>query len=108
MSLAPRRSRTSESLPIPFEIDPLHLAELGLTPRECEVMLWVGEGKRDREIATILGLSPRTVEKHAGHILKKLNVETRTAAANQCRYSLAAKNLSGRPREAANTDPVKK
>jgi DNA-binding CsgD family transcriptional regulator len=56
-----------------------------LTPREAEVMHWIMEGKRDREIAVILGLSPRTVEKHVCHILEKLQVETRTAAANECR-----------------------
>jgi DNA-binding CsgD family transcriptional regulator len=56
-----------------------------LTRRECEVMHWVIEGKRDREIATILGISRRTVEKHVCHILEKLGVETRTAAANECR-----------------------
>ena len=52
-------------------------------------MQWLSEGKRDREIAIILGLSSRTVEKHVGHIIEKLNVETRTAAASQCRYSVA-------------------
>ena len=58
--------------------------EVHLTLRESEVMHWVSEGKRDREIAVILGLSPRTVEKHVCHILEKLQVETRTAAANEC------------------------
>ena len=65
---------------------PAHLAALGLTPRECDVMQWVSEGKRDREIAVILGLSSRTVEKHVCHIFEKLSVETRTAAANHCYY----------------------
>ncbi len=51
-------------------------------------MLWLSEGKRDREIATILGLSPRTVEKHVCHILEKLQVETRTAAVNEWHRSL--------------------
>lgn len=50
-------------------------------------MHWLSKGKRDREIATILSLSSRTVEKHVSHILEKLGVETRTAAANQWRYS---------------------
>jgi hypothetical protein len=49
----------------------------------------VREGKRDSEIAVILGLSSRTVEKHVGHILEKLGVETRTAAVNECHSSLA-------------------
>jgi len=65
-----------------------------LTPREYEVIHWVSEGKRDREIAVILGVSPRTVEKHVGHILEKLGVETRTGAVNECRYSLAHSQTS--------------
>lgn len=59
-----------------------------LTPRELEVIYWVSEGKRDREIAVILGRSPRTIEKHVCHILAKLRVETRTAAVNECYHSL--------------------
>jgi DNA-binding CsgD family transcriptional regulator len=51
-----------------------------LTPREREILCWVAEGKRDSEIATILNLSVRTVEQHVRTCLRKLNVETRTAA----------------------------
>lgn len=61
-------------------------------------MQWLSEGKRDREIALILGLSSRTVEKHVCHIFEKLSVETRTAAANQCRYSIALSARSEPPR----------
>ena len=50
-------------------------------------MHWVSEGKRDREIAIILNLSPRTVEKHLSHILDKFGVETRTGAVNEFRAS---------------------
>lgn len=52
-----------------------------LTPREQEVLHWVRQGKRDREIAVILGTSHRTVHKHVQRILEKLQVETRSAAA---------------------------
>ena len=52
-----------------------------LTTRETEVLHWMAEGKRDGEIATILGIAPRTANKHVEHILGKLGVETRTAAA---------------------------
>lgn len=76
-----------------------HLGELGLTPRECEVMRWITEGKRDREIAIILGLSRRTVEKHATHIFEKLNVETRTAAVRSCQYSYLKKKSASPGRE---------
>jgi DNA-binding CsgD family transcriptional regulator len=53
----------------------------GLTRRQAEVLYWVAEGKTDGEIGTILGVSVRTVQKHVEHILTKLGVETRTAAA---------------------------
>jgi DNA-binding CsgD family transcriptional regulator len=52
----------------------------GLTPRENEVLHWLAHGKTDAEIAALLGLSPRTVQKHLEHIYIKLGVETRTAA----------------------------
>ncbi|KQR61898.1 response regulator [Acidovorax sp. Leaf160] len=52
-----------------------------LTPRETEVLSWIAKGKTNRDIAEILGMSPRTVNKHLEHIFEKLGVETRTAAA---------------------------
>ncbi len=52
-----------------------------LTVRELEVLQWVACGKTNRDIGTILGLSPRTVNKHLEHVYVKLGVETRTAAA---------------------------
>lgn len=52
-----------------------------LTDREGEVLLWVARGKTNRDIADILRVSPRTVNKHLEHIFEKLGVETRTAAA---------------------------
>jgi len=52
-----------------------------LTGRETEVLLWVARGKTNRDIAEILGMSPRTVNKHLEHVFEKLGVETRTAAA---------------------------
>ncbi|WP_395738344.1 LuxR C-terminal-related transcriptional regulator [Prosthecobacter sp.] len=61
------------------------LRRLGLTRRECEVLTWMAEGKRDREIAVILGMSIRTAEHHARRILGKLSVETRTAAVAEAR-----------------------
>lgn len=51
-----------------------------LTPRQREVLDWVAAGKTNRDVATILGASPRTVEKHLERAYEKLGVETRTAA----------------------------
>jgi DNA-binding CsgD family transcriptional regulator len=55
--------------------------EFGLTSRESEVLSWLSKGKTNRDIAQILGLSPRTVDKHLEQIYAKLGVENRTAAA---------------------------
>lgn len=60
--------------------DHLALRRAGLTKRESEVLLWMAQGKRDREIAVILGTSYRTVTNHVRSILAKLRVENRTGA----------------------------
>lgn len=54
---------------------------LGVTQREADVLLWISKGKTNREIAQILDISPRTVNKHLETIFKKLGVDNRTAAA---------------------------
>jgi DNA-binding CsgD family transcriptional regulator len=52
-----------------------------LTERESQVAFWLAQGKTNREIAAILALAARTVEKHVESILHKLEVENRTTAA---------------------------
>jgi DNA-binding CsgD family transcriptional regulator len=64
------------------EWDAAPLQSLGLTKREAEVLLWASKGKRNAEIAIILGTMPKTITKHLERIFQKLEVETRTAAAN--------------------------
>ncbi len=49
----------------------------GLTGREREVAVLIGQGKSNHEIATELVLSKRTVETHVSHILSKLGLSTR-------------------------------
>ena len=53
----------------------------GLTQRESEVLLWIARGKSNRDIGDILGLSPRTVNKHLEQVYTKLGVENRASAA---------------------------
>lgn len=65
--------------------------KLQLTQREAEVLLWIARGKSNRDVAEILTLSPRTVNKHLEQIFNKLGVENRTSAA-----ALAARTLGGR------------
>ncbi len=55
--------------------------EAGLTAREAEVLRLLAQGLSDREIAESLSLSPRTVSGHVTHLLTKLDLESRTAAA---------------------------
>lgn len=55
--------------------------KLTVTEREAEVLFWIARGKSNRDIAEILDLSPRTVNKHLEQIYAKLGVENRTSAA---------------------------
>ena len=51
-----------------------------LTPREREVILLVGQGLTDQEVAAQLCLSVRTVQNHLHRSYNKLRVNNRTAA----------------------------
>jgi DNA-binding NarL/FixJ family response regulator len=63
--------------------DPAELmAALPVTRRQAEVLALLGEGRSDAEIAHRLGISVRTVGHHVEHILERLEVSNRTAAAS--------------------------
>lgn len=57
------------------------LRSLGLTARETEVLTWIAQGKTNYEIGVILSACTGTICKHVEHILCKLEVKNRTAAA---------------------------
>jgi DNA-binding response OmpR family regulator/DNA-binding CsgD family transcriptional regulator len=64
------------------EADKLALRRaFALTDRETDVLLWIAAGKSNRDIADILGLSPRTINKYLDQIYLKISVENRTSAA---------------------------
>ncbi len=64
-------------------IDPSSLEDsLKITYREAEVLLWVAHGKTNREIAEILAMSPRTVNKHLEQMYPKIGANNRTTAAS--------------------------
>jgi DNA-binding response OmpR family regulator len=71
------------------DLDRLH-GRLPLTRREAEVLLWLSRGKSNRDIAQILNVSFRTINKHLEQIYPKLGVETRTSA-----VALAIRALEG-------------
>lgn len=62
-----------------------------LTPREREVVEnQLVEGIGDREIARVLGISPRTVHKHLEQIYRKLGLQSRTAVIAVVRGTISA------------------
>ena len=71
-----RVSDVSDSVPSEILKDAFDLTE-----REAEVLIWIANGKSNKEIASILDMSPRTVNKHLDRIFGKLGVENRTSAA---------------------------
>lgn len=52
-----------------------------LTTREAEVLLWLTQGKTNRDIGDILSLSGRTINKHLEQVFQKMGVDNRTSAA---------------------------
>ena len=62
--------------------------------RKNEVLQWMAEGKRNAEIARILSLSPRTVEKHVSEIMAELGVENRASAILAAMEFCAAANTA--------------
>ena len=56
-----------------------------LSARESEVLRLLSEGLTDREIASALAISPRTVESHVSSVLRKLGVRNRAEAAQRYR-----------------------
>lgn len=78
-------------------IDPTVLEEnLQITRREAEVLLWVAHGKTNREIAEVLEMSPRTVNKHLEQMYPKIGADNRTVAASIAIQSILEGRI-GRP-----------
>ena len=61
--------------------------KIRLSSREAEVLQLIAEGKTNRKIATELGISIKTVEKHRQHLMKKLNIHH---TAGLIRYAISA------------------
>jgi DNA-binding CsgD family transcriptional regulator/tetratricopeptide (TPR) repeat protein len=85
-----RRARLDLSMTPPSPIESTSLDGYGLSPREREVLDLLIEGRTNREIAERLFISDKTASVHVTHILDKLGVPTRGAAA-----ALAARRHSG-------------
>lgn len=68
------------------------LNKLPITQREAEVLLWLSKGKSNWDIATILAIKPRTINKHLEQMFKKLAVDNRTTAAGIALEAIATFN----------------
>jgi DNA-binding CsgD family transcriptional regulator len=64
----------------PFVRNDATVSELGITPRELEILEQIASGKSTREIAAALFVSENTVKTHASRLFDKLNVNRRTQA----------------------------
>jgi DNA-binding CsgD family transcriptional regulator len=68
------------------------LTNLGLSPRETEVLYWVMQGKDNNSIASQIGISSSTTRKHLESIYHKLGVKSRTEAIAQTLQKLGIIN----------------
>jgi NarL family two-component system response regulator LiaR len=66
--------------PSAFVADPKRRGELGITPRELEILGLVAEGLSNREIAEQLFVSENTVKTHCSRAFDKLGARRRTQA----------------------------
>ena len=64
----------------PFVRNVATVSQLGITPREMEILEHIATGKSTREIAAALFVSENTVKTHASRLFDKLNVSRRTQA----------------------------
>lgn len=64
----------------PFAVNEVRLRELGVTPRELEILALIAKGMSNREIAEKLFVSENTVKTHSSRLFEKLNAKRRTQA----------------------------
>jgi NarL family two-component system response regulator LiaR len=68
------------SAAVPFPLNDERLRELGVTPREREILELIANGMSNREIAAKLFVSENTVKTHSSRLFDKLGAKRRTQA----------------------------
>lgn len=79
---------------LPFVADVAKVQELGITPREMEILGLIAKGMSTREIAAALFVSENTVKTHASRLFDKLGVNRRIKAVETAR---ALRLIPGHP-----------
>jgi DNA-binding CsgD family transcriptional regulator len=69
----------------PFTLNQAKLAELGITPREHEILGLIAEGLSNREIGERLFVSENTVKTHSSRLFEKMSVSRRVQAVQKGR-----------------------
>ena len=72
-------------LPGPFVRDESRLEQLGITPRELEILEAIAAGFSNREIAERLFVSENTVKTHTARLFEKLSAKRRTQAVQKAK-----------------------
>jgi two-component system, NarL family, response regulator LiaR len=84
-----RRTVVVKEVPVlvtgPFVRNEARLEELGITPRELEILEAMAAGLSNREIAERLFVSENTVKTHAGRVFEKLSARRRTQAVQRAK-----------------------
>ena len=66
--------------PATFSLNEQRLKDLGITPRELEILELIAQGLSNREIADKLFVSENTVKTHSSRLFDKLSARRRTQA----------------------------
>lgn len=66
--------------PTPFPVDAARVRDLGITPREHEILGLIAQGLSNREIGEKLFVSENTVKTHSSRLFEKLGVNRRVQA----------------------------
>ena len=69
----------------PFERNHTRLAQLGITPRELEILEAIAAGLSNREMAERLFVSENTVKTHTARLFDKLSARRRTQAVQRAK-----------------------
>lgn len=78
-----RETVVVQEVPVPvadFRLDERKLGELGITPRELEILGFIAAGLSNKEIAERAFISENTVKTHSSRLFEKLGASRRTQA----------------------------